>query len=160
MRIKHTVAVALFSCLMSVASAPASASDKSAAVAAAHQFIDGFNVGNTKSALAACAPSTSIVDEFAPHMWSGPGACARWADAYNANASANGITDGFVTLEAPWEVDVKGDIAYVVFPAKYAYQQHGKPVLENGSVFAVVLHKMDGSWRIVSWTWAEHPAST
>lgn len=161
MRIKHIVAVALLAGVTTVvAPAPALASDKAAAVAAAHQFIDGFNVGDTKRALAACAPSTSIVDEFAPHTWSGPNACARWADAYNANASANGITDGYVTLGSPWEVDVTGDIAYLVFPAKYAYKQHGKPVLESGSVFSLVLHKLDGSWRIVEWTWAERPASS
>lgn len=36
------------------------------------QFIDGFNKGDTKSAFAAC--DISIIDEFAPHLWTGPNA--------------------------------------------------------------------------------------
>ena len=154
-RIFVLAAVASSACTIAFI-APASASDRSAAIAAAHQFLEGFNVGDTKRALAACAPSTSIVDEFAPHTWSGANACARWADAYNANAAANGITDGLVTLGAPAEADITGDVAYLVFPAKYAYKQHGRPVLESDSAFTVVLSKMGGRWRIVAWTWSEH----
>ncbi len=48
---------------------------------AVHQFVDGLNANNVPSALAACAPETSIIDEFAPRVWHGPGACAKWAHA-------------------------------------------------------------------------------
>lgn len=135
---------------------PAQASPQSDVVAIAHQFIDGFNKGDVKSALAACAPSTSIVDEFPPHHWVGAGACATWAAAYDADAKKNGITDGIVTLLAPWHVDVDGDTAYAVIPANYTYKQNGKPVAEMGSVLTVAFQKLAAGWRITGWAWARH----
>lgn len=32
----------------------------------AHEFMDSFNKGDTKGAVAACADAVAIVDEFAP----------------------------------------------------------------------------------------------
>ena len=49
-----------------LAAVPASASDKTDVMVPVHQFVDGFNKGDIKSALAACADQTSIIDEFAP----------------------------------------------------------------------------------------------
>src|ERR1700730_3346570 len=127
------------------------ASDQTAVMAKVHQFVDGCNKGDTKSALAACASPASIIDEFPPHEWHGPTACADWSNAYDANAKKEGITDGIVTLGAPWHVDVTGDRGYVVVPVKYAYKQHGKPVIEPASVFTVALKKVAGGWRITGW---------
>ena len=135
---------------------PAVASDQAAVMASVHQFVDGFNKGDTKSGLAACASPASIVDEFPPHEWQGPTACADWAKAYDANAKAENITDGFVTLGTPWHVDVTGDRAYVVVPVGYTYKQNGKPVAESGSVFTVALKKAAAGWRITGWAWARH----
>ncbi|MBV8491630.1 MAG: nuclear transport factor 2 family protein [Candidatus Eremiobacteraeota bacterium] len=126
-----------------------------AVMAIVHQFVDGFNAGDTKKGLAACASPAYIVDEFPPHEWTGENACAKWAADYDANAKANGITDGVVTLSTPLHVDVDGDHAYVVVPATYAYKQRGKPVKETGSLFTVVLAKSEAGWRITAWTWGE-----
>jgi ketosteroid isomerase-like protein len=144
--------------LLAAGSAEAStgASEQTAVMSSVRQFVDGFNKGDTKSALAACASPASIIDEFAPHEWHGPTACADWSNAYNANAKKDGITDGIVTLGTPWHVDVTGDRAYVVVPVKYAYKQHGKPVTESGSVFTVALKKVTAGWRITGWAWAKH----
>jgi ketosteroid isomerase-like protein len=121
-----------------------------------HQFVDGFNRNDTKTALAACASPASVIDEFPPHVWQGPTACADWANAFAADAKKNGITNGIVTLGTPWHVDVSGDSAYVVVPATYSYQQHGKPIVERGSIFTVALHKTSAGWRITGWAWAKH----
>jgi hypothetical protein len=43
---------------------PAVASDETDVMQPIHQFVDGFNKGDVKSALAACAEETSIIDEF------------------------------------------------------------------------------------------------
>jgi hypothetical protein len=134
----------------------AAASEQTAVMATVHQFVDGFNKGDTKSALAACASPASIIDEFPPHEWHGPTACADWANAYNANAKKDGITDGIVTLGTPLHVDVTGYRGYVVVPAKYAFKQHGKPVVESSSVFTVALKKVAAGWRITGWAWAKH----
>ena len=148
------IAVATAACLFVPAMAAAGPlTERAAVIATVHQFIDGFNVGDTKSALAACASPASIIDEFPPHAWQGPTACADWASAYNANAANNGITDGFVKLGAPLRVDIAGDRAYTVVPATYTYKQHGSPVTESGSTFTVALEKVAGRWRITGWAW-------
>jgi ketosteroid isomerase-like protein len=142
--------------LLACTAGQARASEQTDVVATVHQFIDGFNKGDVTSALAACAPSASIIDEFPPHQWTGAGACATWAAAFGADAKKNGITDGIVTLQTPWHVDVSGDRAYAVIPANYAYEQNGKPVTETGSVLTVVLAKLPAGWRITGWAWARH----
>ena len=40
--------------------------------AAVHQYIDGFNKGDTKMVAATFAVSGSILDGMAPHVWDGP----------------------------------------------------------------------------------------
>jgi len=132
------------------------APQQSVVMASVHQFIDGFNRGDAKTALAACDSPASIIDDIPPHEWHGPTACADWANAYNANAKKNGITDGIVTLGRPWHVYVTGDRGYVVVPVKYTYKQNGKPFTESGSVLTVALRKIAAGWRITGWAWAQH----
>jgi hypothetical protein len=51
----------------------AQTSAQTAVLASINQFVDGFNKGDTKMAVAACADETSILDEFPPHEWHGGG---------------------------------------------------------------------------------------
>lgn len=150
------LSVLAFGCAIASGNGPAPASSASDVMATVHQFVDGFNRGDTKTGLAACASPASVIDEFPPHEWQGPAACANWANAYAADAKKNGVTDGIVTLGTPWHVDVTGDRAYVVVPATYTYKQSGKPVAEHGSIFTVALRKTAAGWRITGWAWARH----
>ena len=134
----------------------AAASDNADVLATVHQFVDGFNKGDAKSALAACADQTSIIDEFPPHEWHGAGACMTWAKDYEADAKKNGITDPIVTLGKPRVVEVTGERAYLVFPADYTYKQNGKPMKETSSTFIFALQKGDAGWRIIGWAWGKH----
>lgn len=136
------------------AAGPAFADDKADVVAQVHQFIDGFNKGDAKSALATCAEQTSIIDEFPPHEWHGAGACAKWASDYEANAKKEGITDGVVTYGKPRHVMVTGDRAYVVTPAGYTWKQSGKPQKEKNATFTAALQKGASGWRMVGWAWS------
>jgi hypothetical protein len=120
-----------------------------------HQFVDGFNKGDIKTALAACAEQTSIIDEFPPHEWHGAGACSNWANDFDADAKKNGITDGIVTLGNPRRVDITADRAYVVVPANYTFKQKGKLVKETGSMLTLVLQKGAAGWRITGWAWTK-----
>lgn len=139
-----------------LAAAPNALAQQKDVMATVHQFVDGFNKGDTKSALAACADQTSIIDEFPPHEWHGAGACGKWADDYDANAKKDGITDGMVILGKPRHVDVTGDLAYVVVPANYRFKQKGKPVAEIGSMLTIALQKGPAGWRMTAWTWTKH----
>src|SRR6266487_6390866 len=150
----HKMLVALFLVAFSHAQTPGSA--RTAVLASVHQFVDGFNKGDTKTMLATCADHTSILDEFPPHEWHGAGACAKWISDYDADAKKNGITGGVVTLNNPWHVDISADRAYVVIPANYTFKQKGKPVGETGSIITLAMQKSQAGWRITGWSWAKH----
>jgi hypothetical protein len=137
-----------------MAAGTAVASDKDDAMGTVKQFIDGFNKGDVKSALATCASPVSIVDEFPPYAWQGANACADWASDFEANARKEAITDSVVTLQKPRHVDVSGDRAYVVVPANYDYKVKGKKMSQKGSIMAVALQKTPAGWRITGWSWA------
>jgi len=118
------------------------------------QFIDAFNKGDTASAYATYAKGEiTIVDEFAPHRWSGPHAAQDWAAAYDKHAQATGVSDGQVKYSAPIRIEREGELAYVILPTEYLYKEHGKAMDEKGSITAV-LHKEDGAWKIRAWTWS------
>ena len=118
-----------------------------------HQFIDGFNKGDVKSAYAAyAAGDILIVDEFAPHRWYGPHAAQEWAADYDKHAAATGVTDGLVKYGVPTRTEIEGDMAYVVIPTTYLYKEHGKAMTEQGQM-TFVLHKEAGGWKIGSWVW-------
>jgi len=135
--------------------APAAASDQTDVTAVVQKFVDGFNKGDTKTAAAACADQTSIVDEFPPYEWHGTGACAKWMADYDADAKKNGITDAIVTLGTPRHVDVTGDRAYVVVPTGYTYKLKGTPAKQTGSTLTIALQKGAAGWRITGWTWTK-----
>jgi len=65
----------------------------------AHEFMDKFNKGDTKGAGAACADAVAIVDEFAPFVWHGSGACAAWMKDYDGAVTIN--TDQQVIATRP-----------------------------------------------------------
>lgn len=126
-----------------------------------HQFIDGFNSGDVKSAYAAYASGDIvIVDEFAPHLWTGPHAAQDWAADYDKHAQATGVSDGSVKYGDPTRAEVEGDFAYVVIPTVYTYKEHGQAMTEDGQM-TFVLHHEQGAWKISAWTWTgtiPHPA--
>ena len=131
--------------------------DKAAVVTTVKAFIDGFNKGDVKTALATCASPAAIIDEFPPYNWQGPKACADWAAAYDAAAKQGGMTDGHVTMGAkPLFVEVTGDRGYVIMPTSFGYKLKGKPVTEAGARLTVALQKQGGAWKITAWTWSKH----
>ena len=134
---------------------PAAAQD-SAVMKTVQGFVDAFNKGDTKAALAMCAEQAQIIDEFPPFEWQGAGACAKWFAAYDADAKKNAVTDGAVTLGTPRHVDVAGERAYVVVPADYTFKANGKPDKETASDLTIVLRKGAAGWRISAWAWSKN----
>ena len=119
-----------------------------------HQFIDGFNTGDTKTAYAAYSSGDiAIVDEFAPHRWTGPHAAQDWAADYDKHAQATGVTDGSVQYGPPSRTEIEGDAAYVIIPTIYNYKEHGHPTTEEGQM-TFVLHLEENAWKISGWTWS------
>ncbi len=134
-----------------VSSAAAASSDD--VVAPVRQFIDAFNKGDTASAYATYAKGEiTIVDEFAPHRWTGPHAAQDWAAAYDKHAQATGVSDGQVKYGEPTRIELDGEFAYVILPTEYLYKERGKSMDEKGQITAV-LHREDRAWKIRAWTW-------
>jgi ketosteroid isomerase-like protein len=136
--------------------APAATTDQADVVAAVKQFVVAFNAGDTTAMAAACTPNVVIIDEFPPHVWSGTNACMAWANAFNADAEKNKITDPVVTLGKPTHVDVTGNVAYMVTPANYTFKKNGKPVKETNSILTISLVKGASGWKMTGWAWAKH----
>jgi hypothetical protein len=148
---RKTVLALLASVLCVPVAVAASKDDVAAPI---RQFIDGFNKGDTASAYGTYAKGNiAIMDEFAPHHWSGPHAAQDWAAAYDKHAQATGVTEGKVTYGAPTRTEIEGDLAYVVVPTEYLYKEYGKAMYEKGQITAV-LHKEAGAWKIRAWTWS------
>jgi hypothetical protein len=135
-------------------SGSAVASDKDDVVATVNQYLNNLDDKTLDKALAVCDSQVSIIDEFPPHEWHGPTACADWWKAYNAYNEKSGITDGDAPLGTPWTVDVTGDRAYFVAPMTYTFKQHGKPVKETAA-FAVSLRRTPTGWRITGWAFSK-----
>jgi ketosteroid isomerase-like protein len=148
------IAVALVIGFLAAPAVAAPKADQADVLATVRQFIDGFNKGDVKNALAACASPASVVDEFAPYAWQGPTACADWANDFDAMAKKNAITDSVVTLLKPKHVDIDGDRAYVVNPVNYDFKKNGKKESQKGSTFTVALQKTAAGWRITGWSWS------
>ena len=153
MDIKRLAAAAMIIVVALASSAgSAFAAERDDVIAAVHRYLDNLDKLETASAM--CDEYVSILDEFPPHEWHGPTACADWWKAYNAYNEKSGITDGDAPLGTPWTVDVTGDRAYFVAPMTYTFKQHGKPVKETAS-FAVSLKRTPTGWRITGWAFSK-----
>jgi ketosteroid isomerase-like protein len=142
--------------LAALSAGPAVAAEDAAVMASVNQFVDGFNKGDTKMILGSSSDQMAIIDEFAPHMWHGPGALQKWMDDFDADAKKNGISDCVVTLGTPKHVDVTGDYAYAVIPTDYTFKQHGKATKETNSIITLALQKGAAGWKITGWAWAKN----
>jgi hypothetical protein len=116
-------------------------------------IIDKFNGGDTKAWLSAQQDDTLIVDEFAPHSWSGAGSPQRWLDAYANDSQANGVSGGRIDYGKPLQATSDGATAYVVLPTTYRFVQKGTKMAEPGSMTFVMKHA-GKDWKIASWTYS------
>ncbi|HEX7758475.1 MAG TPA: hypothetical protein VF459_03170 [Caulobacteraceae bacterium] len=122
-------------------------------MAPVHQFIDSFNKGDQKTAAAAFAPGgLAIIDEVAPHVWTGPTALTDWANDLAAHDRQNGDTDGSVVLGPATREVVSGDRGYLVVSVTYLYKEHGAAMREPAQM-TYAFSKGPGGWLITGWTW-------
>ncbi|HVJ54563.1 MAG TPA: hypothetical protein VM689_19030 [Aliidongia sp.] len=119
-----------------------------------HQFIDSFDKGDEKTAAKAFAPGgVAIIDEVAPHLWTGAHALQQWSKDLMADSGKEGLTDESVTLGTPTREDVNGDRGYLVVPATFAFKQKGAAMSEAAQM-VVALKQSGGHWLITGWAWA------
>ena len=100
------------------------------------------------------APDCTFIDEFAPFLWTGPGALGGYLASGGRMYQETRRRDGKVTLEPPAFVYVSGDSAFVVEPLSGAATVGGKPYVQRGA-FAYTLARTAGRWKITSQTWTK-----
>ncbi len=149
------IAVA-FSLLALFAASPALAADPGANVsvdAAVRAFADALHKGDMKAFKAMHVASPTIIDEFAPHYWSGANGFDSWAGDLGKFEAGQGISASQVTIGAPAYEVVSGDHAYVVAPSSYRFQQKGAALRETAQI-TIVLDKSAAGLKVASWSWA------
>ena len=132
--------------------APAARAADAAVEGVIQQFGAAFNKGDVNAARALHVASPVIVDEVAPHLWSGPKAFDSWLGDLGKSEAAEGKTGGVVAVSAPTREVVSGDRAYVIAPATYSFKQKGAAMREAAQM-TFVLSKDASGWKIASWTW-------
>ena len=135
-----------------IGAGPVVASQETDAMAPVRQFVDGFNKGDVKMTQAACADQTFIIDDFPPHEWRGSGATSKWFHDLAAMGKKHDMSDPFVTLRKPRQVNATGSHAYVVVPINLRYKDKGHLVSRTG-LMTLALHKGVAGWRITAWAW-------
>ncbi len=132
--------------------APAAASDATDIAATVNVYNDTLNKNNFPGAAAYYAPAPTIIDEFAPHIWSGANAFAQWGSDYGVYAKDRGMTEASMRLMSPRHVSVEGDRGYAVVPAIFDFKRGAKQVHEAGTM-TFAMQRIDGAWKIAGWTW-------
>jgi ketosteroid isomerase-like protein len=146
-----------FVCLSAAFAAPLAHAQDAAVEAPIHQFIDGVSKGDMASVKAAHVASPVIVDNIAPHIWTGPEAFDTFIATLVATEAAAGKTGSVLAIGDVVTETVSGDSAYVVVPSTYTYRQNGRTMRETGTI-TFVLVKQDAVWKIASWVWTSPDA--
>lgn len=122
-------------------------------VAPIQTFVDSFNKGDLAAAKATHTGDLAIVDEAPPYVWRGAGAVEAWAGDLAKDSEARGVTDQVVTLGKATREEVKGDRAYVIVPAVYAFKERGVAMREAAQMTFSLQKDAAGAWKINAWTW-------
>jgi ketosteroid isomerase-like protein len=133
-------------------SATAAQAGDAAVEATIRKFNDAFNKGDVDAARALHVGAPVIIDEPAPHYWSGPKAFDAWLGDLTKSEAAEGKTDGQVMVGAPTREVVSGDRAYVITPSTYTFKQKGVTYREVAQMTFVMAKEASG-WKIAAWTW-------
>ncbi len=146
------LALSLFAALL--LSSPVLASPESDVTDVVQKWLDAFNKSDAKTVASLCTKDAIVLDDFAPHVWQGPTACARWYRDFQAFATKSKITEPVVGLGKAQHVDITGDVAYAVIPTTLEYKKDGKPVKAT-AIITLKLHKTATTWLIAGWAWAD-----
>jgi ketosteroid isomerase-like protein len=117
------------------------------------QFVDAFNRNDVEGMQAACAETTSIIDDFPPHEWSGPQATTSWYVEMAQMAPGFGMSEWSVTLGEPRHLEASDGCAYVAVPADVRWLQDGTPS-ERACMMTLALRETADGWRISALAWA------
>jgi len=116
-------------------------------------FVEAFNIDDVQGMQAACTETTSIIDDFPPHEWSGPYATTTWYREMAGMATGGGMSNWSIALGEPRHAIVSDRRAFVVVPADVRWLQDAK-LSERACLIAMSLREGTDGWRISSLAWA------
>lgn len=140
--------------LLGLSTAAGAATPEAQVMAPIRLLTDCVNKGDMNTAATTLSPAgVAIMDDIAPHVWTGPNAFDTWSKAYGASEQAGGLTEDVYTLGKPTHVSVEGDRGYVVVPMGHTFKQKGVAMKEAAHM-VFTLQKGTGGWLITGFTWA------
>jgi ketosteroid isomerase-like protein len=146
------IATSFLAITMLLTCAPIVHAGDAAVEATIRQFAIAFNKGDLKTAKALHIAAPTIIDEVAPHYWSGPKAFDSWGADLAKSEAAEGKSGGQVLIGVPTREIISGDHAYVVAPTTYTFKQKGMTMRETAQM-TLVMDKQASGWKIASWIW-------
>jgi hypothetical protein len=134
------------------ASVPARAADPDPGMrAAVDSFVKALNTNGPAGK--SCAPSATIIDEFPPYVWDGPGACAKWLADIDKIEKAVGMTHvSFATGKTLYSSSSGPARGEIVVSTRLTGTIKGKAVIESAA-WTFVLTKTGGTWQISGIAW-------
>ena len=93
-----------------------------------------------------------IVENFAPYVFRGSDAAARWDAGFRQHVAEGGLRDLTTEFGDPQDFDQVGSRVYFSLPTIWRGIDSGKRFEEFGS-WVFVLERTAGSWRILSYAW-------
>jgi RimJ/RimL family protein N-acetyltransferase len=93
----------------------------------------------------------TIVENFAPFVFEGPGSVERWSEQMRAHLT--GVTALRHIFGPAQDFSGAGDEVYFSLPTNWRGLKHGIPFAEDGG-WAFVLARQGGLWRVRSYGWA------
>ena len=92
-----------------------------------------------------------ILENFAPHLFVGPDAVARWAEGMREHArTLAGLTHSFGPAQ---DFTRAGEYVFFSLPTHWQGTTKGRPFHEDGG-WSFLLVKEEGGWRVKSYGWA------
>jgi hypothetical protein len=145
------------SAVVALAGPALAAEDNSALLAPIHGFVKESNANQMGRLSRFFTASPSLLDEFAPYHWSGPGAVQAWASGLTAASKQQGLSDAILDFGAPKLIQRQGRHAYVVAPCTVTFKVKGKAQRESGSM-TFAMDQTPRGWRIAALAWTGSPA--
>jgi hypothetical protein len=93
-----------------------------------------------------------IVEDFAPYVFVGPGAVARWESGYRQHFGEGDLSGLFVRLGKSHDFSRDGDRISFTLPAVWSGRSGQQRFVESGAWSFVLLHA-SGEWRVLAYAW-------
>jgi hypothetical protein len=93
-----------------------------------------------------------IVENFAPYVFCGPGAPARWEAGFRAHAAEGALSALVAQFGEAYDFSESGRRAYFSLPTTWTGLTHGRRFEEHGA-WVFVLERGAAGWRILGYAW-------